>query len=114
VKQFIWEGGEIDPFVRQNSGQFVGNFLHGYRPTRWMHILAVERTYQRIVAHAQFFVGPQSLSLPYAVVLGRNPSRIVSRTEQRAHQFVILDPTASSGFVGVMEDAQPAQYIRPA
>lgn len=114
IKKFIWEGGEIEQFVRQTKGQFVENFQHGYRPTQWMHILAVERTYQRIFAHAQFFAGPQSLPPPYKISIGRNPSRIVSRPEQRAHQFVILDPTTNSGIVGVMEDAQPAQYIRPA
>jgi hypothetical protein len=77
-----------------------------------MHILAVERTYDAIVAHAQFFAGPRSLPPPYQVWIGRDPSRIVSRREWRAHQFVILDPTASSGVVGVMEDLQPDHYIR--
>ena len=114
IKQFIWEGGESERFVRQDSGQFVENFRRGSRPTQWMHILWVERTYQKIVAHAQFFAGPRSLPPPYTISIGRNPSRIVSRPEQRAHQFVILDPTAASGMVGIMEDAQPAQYITPA
>jgi hypothetical protein len=114
IKEFIWSGGHADRFVRQNNGQFVENFRRGYRPTHWMHILAVERSYERIVVFAQFFVGPQSLPPPYTVSVGRDPSKIFSRPEQRAHQFVILDPTGSSGVVGVMEDAQPAHYIRPA
>jgi hypothetical protein len=113
MKEFIWSGGNADRFVRQDHGQFVENFRRKHRPTHWMHILSIERTYQSLVAHAQFFVGPQSLPLPHTVSIGQNPSRIDSRPEQGAHQFVILDPTASSGFVGMMEDAQPAQYLKP-
>jgi len=40
--------------------------------------------------------------------IGRNPARIVSRRETRAHQFVIVDPAARSG---EMIDAEPAQFI---
>lgn len=114
IKEFIWAGGDGDRFVRQKSDQFFDNFRRGYQPSHWMHILAVERTYSNIIAHAQFFAGPHSLPPPYQVWIGRNPSRIDRGRELRAHQFVILDPTASSGAVGVMEDAQPAQYIKPA
>ena len=36
-----------------------------------MHILAVEITFDLILAHAQFFAGPGSLPPPYAIRLGR-------------------------------------------
>jgi hypothetical protein len=113
IKDYIWTGSNADRFVTQESAQFVHHFRHGYRPTKWMHILAVERTYNSIVAHAQFFAGPRSLPLPYRIWIGRNPSRIDRHPELRAHNYVILDPTANSGAVGIMEDAQPLQYVRP-
>lgn len=113
IKDFIWAGGNIDQFVRQNNDQFIENFRRGYRPTHWMHILTVDRTYNSIVAYAQFFAGPHSLPVPYKVWVGRNPLRIDRGRELRAHQFVILNPSKTSGAVGVMEDAQPAHSVFP-
>lgn len=111
VKDFIWNGGDADRFVRQRPDQFVENFRRGQRPTHWMHILAVVRTYERITAYAQFFAGSRSLPPPYEVLIGRDPSRILRPTERRAHQFVILDPVAPAGVVGRMVDANPAHLI---
>jgi hypothetical protein len=78
------------------------------RPTQWMHILAVERTYSVILAHAQFFAGPGIVPPPYVIRIVRNPARIDSRREVRGHQFVVLDPAAGTG---EMVDAEPAQFI---
>jgi hypothetical protein len=78
-----------------------------------MHILMVERTYQRIIGWFQLFAGPRTLAPLYAVDIGMEPARIVARREQRAHQFVILDPRRERGPIGVMEGMQPANYIRP-
>ena len=111
IKDFIWNGGDVDRFVGQRGDQFVENFRRGARPTHWMHILAVVRTYERITAYAQFFAGPRSLPPGYEIDLGRDPARIRRPTERRAHQFVILDPNASIGIVGRMEDGNPANSI---
>lgn len=111
IKEFIWTGGDINRFVRQRRDQFLVNFRRGMRPTRWMHILAVERAYDAMVGYAQFFAGPQFLPPPYEIRIARDPARIMRRVERRAHEFVILDPAPASGPVGVMEDAQPAQFI---
>ncbi len=109
IKDFIWTGGDVDQFIRQRPDQFVANFRR-MRPTHWMHILAVERTYDVILAHAQFFAGPGIVPPPYLVRIGRDPAKIIRRRESRAHQFVILDP---AGGTGEMVDAEPLQYIRP-
>ncbi len=109
IKDFIWTGGDVDQFVRQRQDQFVENFRRG-EPTQWMHILAVERTYNGILGHAQFFAGPQTLPPPYLIRIGRDPARVVRPVERHAHQFVILDPASATG---VMVDAEPLQYIRP-
>jgi hypothetical protein len=111
IKEFIWSGGNADRLVCQNTGQIVENFRQGYQPTHWMHILTVNRTYDHIVAHVQLFAGPRSLPPPYRICVGRNPSRIDRGRELRAHQFVILNPSASSGAVGIMEDALPVDSI---
>jgi hypothetical protein len=110
IKQYIWSGGD-NRFVRQRMNQFVANFRRGERPIYWMHLLAVVRTYEQITAYAQFFAGPRSLPPPYEVLVGKNPARIASRTERRAHQFVILEPAAPTGIVGRMEDGNPAHLI---
>ncbi len=73
-----------------------------------MHILAVERTYDVILAHAQFFAGPGIVPPPYIIRIGRDPARIMQRKQSRAHQFVILDPTTGTG---EMVDGEPAQLI---
>jgi hypothetical protein len=114
IKEFIWSGGDVERFVRQRADQFVQNFGR-MRPTKWMHILGVERTYNAIVAHAQFFAGPEILPPPYLIRIGRNPARIDRGREVRAHMFVILDPGASihspAASIGRMENAEPAQLI---
>lgn len=77
VKQFIWDGsGDADRFVRQCKDRFVANFNASERPTEWMHILAVRRTFMAITANAQFFAGPRSLPPGYEISLGRNPARL--------------------------------------
>jgi hypothetical protein len=107
IKNFIWAGGDPDQFVQQRRDQFVRNF-RTHRPTKWMHLLAVERTYYSILAHAQFFAGPGIVPPPYVIRLGQDPSRIISRRRARAHQFVILDPVAGTG---EMLDGEPAELI---
>lgn len=111
IKQFIWEGGHSNRFVHKQGEQFVLNFRQGYRPSCWSHILAVTCNYNEIVGYTQFFAGPRSLPLPYRIRIGSNPSRIISRTIQHAHQFIILPQTEKSGYIGVMEDLQPANYV---
>ncbi len=113
IKQFIWDGtGDADRFVRQCTDQFVANFKAWERPTEWMHILAVHRTYVRITVNAQFFAGPRSLPPGYEVHLGHNPARLHVRDERKAHLFVITKPDAE-GPVGIVEDANPANLIVP-
>jgi hypothetical protein len=78
-----------------------------------MHILAVKREPARFTGYAQFFAGPAILPPGYEVRLGGNPARIISRPQRRAHQFVILNPTTSSGPLGKMEDFEPVEHIWP-
>src|SRR5262249_5730104 len=108
IKDFLWAGSEAGQFVHQRADQFVKNFERK-RKTKWMHILAVERTYDAILAHAQFFAGPRILPPPYVITIRRDQTRIMRFRESRAHQFVILDPTAGTG---EMVDADPVQLIR--
>ena len=112
IKQFIWEGGHSDHFVRQQTAQVATNFRKGYRPTHWSHFLTATRDYNQITASAQFFAGPRSMPPPYRIKIGLNPSRIASRTENQAHQFVVLTPAEQApGYDGVMEDLHPTNYV---
>ena len=107
IKDFIWAGGDVGRFVQQRAGQFVKNFER-QRPTVWMHILGVQRNYDYILAHAQFFAGPGMLPPPYVIRIGRNPARIAAPGEIRTHQFAITDPAEPGG---EMVDGEPAQLI---
>ncbi len=120
VSRLNWDGSRVcrhqelylgwwrcSPIRKQRSDQFVKNFKQ-QRPTKWMHILAVERVAGTILAHAQFFAGPGILPLPYVIRIGRDPARIMRYKESRAHQFVILDPVARAG---EMLDADPVRLI---
>ena len=114
IKSFIWDGGDVRRFVRQRRPEeVITNLRRGEKWSRWMHILGVERSYQRIVGWFQPFAGPRTLAPLYEVYIGMDPSRIAFRREQKAHQFVILDPRREGAPIGVMEDLQPANYIRP-
>ena len=111
IKDFIWNGGEISRFAQQRKDQFVGNFRRGMRPTKWMHILAVERGGGVITCYVQLFVGPRSLPPPYTVSIGRDPSAILTKPRWNSHQYVILTANPMQVPQGVMEDANPVNYV---
>ncbi len=113
LRQFIRSGGDESPFVRERRDQFVVNFRLGLWPTRWMHILTVERTTNQIISRCQFFAGPHSLPPGYEVFIGHNPARIARPTEKCAHGFVYLDEETTEGYDGIMENLQPAQRVHP-
>ncbi|WHZ13580.1 MAG: hypothetical protein OJF52_000412 [Nitrospira sp.] len=111
IKTFIWDGGEISRFVQQRRDQFVTNFRMGMGPTKWMHVLAVEKGGGSITGYAQFFLGPRALSLPYAVKIGRDPSPILTRPRRRSHMYVIQAANPMQVPEGVMEDATPINHV---
>ncbi len=115
IREYIWSGaggGRARP-VRHLERQVYDNLRMGYRPKYWSHILGVDRTYRRIVAYAQFFIGPRSLPSPYEIEIGANPARMFSPPDRRAHLFVMDPAAAADGFIGVMEDALVTPYIIP-
>ncbi len=111
IKEFIWQGGQASRYVIQRKDQFITNFKLGYRPTNWMHILAAERSRGHIKAFAQFFAGPHSLSLPYEVKIGRDPTRIHMPPRRYAHEYIVLEAGADTCPKGIMQDAQPTTHI---
>lgn len=113
IRAFVWSGEGPKEIVRQRRDQFIINFDLNQVPASWCHILAVERGPNGIVAQAQFFTGPEVLPLPYEIRVGRDPARIRRPRERRAHVFRILNPTAASGPIGVMEELPVLQRIVP-
>jgi hypothetical protein len=111
IKDFIWNGGETSQFVRQSKNQFVGNSRRGMRPTKWMHILAVERGEGTITGYVQLFVGPRSIPSPYTVRIGRDPSAILTKPRLNSHQYVMLDANPMQAPQGVMENANPVNHV---
>ena len=110
IRDYIWAGtgGGRDRPVQRMPDQFWGEFRRGQRPRCWMHILAVERAYARVLATVQLFAGPGGLPQAYWVDLGRDPARIAMPREVRAHVFA-LEPV--NGFDGVMEEARPGLVL---
>jgi hypothetical protein len=86
IKRFIWDGGDVGRFVQQRwrPEDVITNLRRGAGWSHWMHILMVERTYQRIIGWFQPFAGPRTLAPLYAVDIGMDPARIVARREQGA------------------------------
>ncbi|OFW02139.1 MAG: hypothetical protein A3G20_02370 [Acidobacteria bacterium RIFCSPLOWO2_12_FULL_59_11] len=113
IKSFIWKGGDSSRFVLQRLDHIVENFRRGYRPMGWCHILSVVRSYDQIVVFTQFFTGPRSLPPTYEIRLGRDPSRIITRSERKAHIFLYPDPSVGVGPGGLMADLDPANYVFP-
>jgi hypothetical protein len=115
VRNYIWQGSGGGPKrpVRQLTRQIVGELQRGHRPRYWAHILGASRTSTLIVAHAQFFVGPRSLPLPFEIFIGANPAVLYMPPERRGHLF-IMDPAArETGHAGVMESLFTTTYIIP-
>jgi hypothetical protein len=108
IKDYIWsgsEGGNSGRPVRPMSRQFVEDFDRGRRPRCWMHILAVERSYDRAISFVQLFAGRGGLPFPYLVDLGIDPARIAMPRERRVRLFVMEPVSGDDGvFDGVMED----------
>lgn len=75
-----------------------------------MHLLTVERAYERVLACVQLFAGPAGLPFPYWIDVGTDPARIAAPRERRAHIFA-LEPV--DGFAGLMEEAGINNRITP-
>ena len=105
IKQFIWSGGEFSNFIRQRELPVALNVLMGDRPVNWGHILLVDRTYEKLTAFAQFFVGPQAVPPTYEIAIGRNPS-IIATSETKGHSFEYPDSDASLD-LGTISDLTP-------
>ncbi len=110
IKNFIMNGGNEDKWIRQMSNQFVDDFKRGLTTDKYLHILAIEKDRQKIVAKLQFFMGPKFLPRPYEVFIARNPERI-DYPETIAHQFVYFDAPDKEGYWGIM---QPVHVVRKA
>jgi hypothetical protein len=102
IKEFIWSGGE-NRFVEQVRRRELIQ-----PPTCWSHFIFVKRSYEEIVARVHLFVPPpgavSAIPPPFSVRVGRSPSRIVRRVEQRAHQFAMSQLDVPSGPIGEMVD----------
>jgi hypothetical protein len=102
IKDFIWSGGE-NRFVEQVQGPELIQ-----PPTCWSHFIFVKQSYEEIVARVHLFVPPpgavSAMPPPFYVRVGRSPSRIVRRVEQRAHQFAMSQLDVPSGPIGEMVD----------
>jgi hypothetical protein len=111
IKNYILRGISDREFVYQRPQSFVQNFFpHG--TNRWMHALGFHSTYNNIVAHCSFFIGPTFLGLNYDVCIGNNPSRI-DFSQQKAHLFVYLFSDSPTGYSGEMEEVDTLKYVIP-
>jgi len=48
---------------------------------------------------------------PYQIRIGRDPSRILSKPQRRAHQHVILSASPDQVPTGEMVDANPVNHV---
>src|SRR5262249_5710878 len=115
IREYIWSGrgAGLDRPIQQRERQFVDQFDRGMRPTHWMHVLGAERSYERIVAYAQFFTGPRFMPLPYEIRIGMNRARIALPPERRARLFIQPDDPGAKGLDGLMEAPPVTQFIKP-
>lgn len=107
IKNFIMHGGDQDKWVKEGK-QFVLNFAQGLTTDKYIHIIAIDKSYRHIIARLQFFVGPNYVPPPYEVFIGDNPGRIYYR-EHVGHQFVYFAERDKEGYWGIME---PGKFVR--
>jgi hypothetical protein len=115
IRDYIWDGTGAGPArpVRQLDRQVCGELQGGYRPKYWAHILGAARTYRRIVAYAQFFIGPRALPLPFEIDIGPNPAVLITPPERRGHLFIMDPAVKAAGYDGVMDNLLTTTYIIP-
>ena len=89
IRDFIRHGrGSIESFVRERREPIAMNFDGGKQPSRWTHIVTATVSPASINATCQFFAGPRLLHPGWDIMIGKNPSRLLTRPEVRAHAFV--------------------------
>jgi hypothetical protein len=102
IKNFIINGGDEKPWVRQKKGFVVNDLKPGLTTNRYGHLFVVEKMSDHIIGKLQFFVGPQGLKSYYEIYLGKNPEKIIF-PEGIGHQFVYFDKPDDGGFWGRMD-----------
>jgi hypothetical protein len=116
LRRFILDGGRPEPLVCQRPGHFLGNFAQGERPTKWCHILSVERSRGWIVARCYFFAGPEYILPYYETRVGRVPrsaSPILRLPERRAHLFVYDVGNSGPGHDGRVVEPGLSRLVEP-
>lgn len=115
IRDAILTGKDVTSLVKIDwSQRSLVNFPPSMGPKYWMHVITVTRTTDQILAHCQFFLGPQHRHPPiYDVLIGRSAARIHRPAEECGHAFIYVEDPAYPNYDGVMDPLQSAQYVKP-
>ena len=109
IKDFIFNGGESEQWVRQVEGSFIIELEPNIATDKYGHLLAIDKNEHDIRAKVYFFVGPGiTPHRYYEVFIGKNPEMIIYH-QGVGHQFVYFDKPEEDGYDGRMD---PLQTIR--
>lgn len=94
-------GGDITQWVRQEKKEFIEQLKAGAAPQQYLHVLAIEKTYLKIIARTQFFIGPNLVPYHYKIFIGKNPEKL-HYNQSIGYQFVYFDKADKEGHDGIM------------
>lgn len=105
IRAFIMRGGKVEDFAEMGRDAITHDMPPGATPSRWVHVLRVDKDYMAIRGKACFFLGPGYTPPTWSVNIGRNPEWLhTPGTEGIGHQFVYLEQDAQEGFDGEMQE----------
>jgi hypothetical protein len=103
IKDFIFNGGESEHWVRQIEGSFIVGLEPYITTDRFGHLLALDKDEHGICAKIHLFIGPGiAPHRYYEIFIGRNPEMIIYH-QGVGHQFVYFDEPEEDGYDGRMD-----------
>lgn len=105
IRSFIIEGGKVRDFVEMGDDAITHDMSPGVSPSRWLHVVRVDKQYIAIRGKVSFFLGPGYTPPTWSVNIGQNPERVATPDpEGIGHQFVYLGSDAQEGYDGETEE----------
>jgi hypothetical protein len=98
IRKFIIEPSspeDCNRFITRSDDATIWGLEQGARINSWGHILSAEVDYYNLIARVHLFAGPMNRPLIYTVLLGKNPSSIIYRSNEA--DFFVYFPSKDRG-----------------
>lgn len=112
IRNFIWSGGDWGPLVRHTTDPPIANYNPRGR-AHWTHVLGAGHDDAGISGIVGLFYGRGFPGLFFHVRLSTQRRLLWQPPDHVLHEFVIEDPTADGGPVGIVRAVDQPRLIQP-